>query len=171
MTRILAINGPPRAGKDTLAEHLFIGLTNEGVRCAVTSLAEPIYNSLNLEYLYGDLTLDEIKKDPSFRNFITRFAENCVKPIFGETFFVCETVNKINKSNYDVVIISDLGFPVELEVLEVYYPVDIIRLEKENTSFNNDSRRYVGKHKYTVTNNSDKEALRKQAEWIIKDYI
>lgn len=173
MTRIIAINGPPRSGKDTLADYIFRGLKDKNVNCAITSLAEPLYKSINLGYLYGDLTLDEMKQDPYFRALITKFAEGCIKPVFGETFFVYETVKTIQNiyNHCDVVIVSDLGFPIELEVLEVYYPVDIVRLEKENVSFVNDTRRYIGKHKYTVTNNSTKDNLRKQAEFIIKDYI
>lgn len=174
MTRIIAINGPPRSGKDTFAGLLSYALNQQSPKSTgKVSLAEPLYRSLDVRYVYDYQTLDAIKTDPTFRKLITNFAEGLIKPLFGEDWCVSKTITTINElyGNCRYVIIPDLGFEVELKLLEEYFVVDIIRIEKEGTSFDLDSRSYIGTPKYTVTNNTNLGGLMEQANSIAKDYI
>lgn len=175
MTKIIAINGPPRSGKDTFAGLLSYALNRQSPKSTGrVSLAEPLYRSLDVRYVYDyQKNLDDIKTDPTFRPLITKFAEELIKPLFGEDWCVSKTVDTIDElyGNCSYVIISDLGFQIELQVLKQYFEVDIIRIEKEGTSFDLDSRSYIGTPKYIVTNNTNLGGLMEQADMIAKDYI
>lgn len=173
MTRIIAINGPPRSGKDVLARYIRSHVHPDTATVIILSLADPLYRMLDLDYIY-DKSLDEIKQEEkTFRPLITKFAEEIIKPNFGQDFFVRKLVNDIKSrtNKVDFVIVPDLGFQIEYDILAENFHVDVISLSREGCSFDGDSRSYVEASPVIKIKTTDYAEAGRNAHYIASTFI
>ncbi|BAV80868.1 ATP-binding protein [Vibrio phage RYC] len=93
---------------------------------------------------------DSVYPDPkkswySERTGLIHVSENVIKPFFGEKAFGIMLANSIPEE-IDYVFVSDSGFPQELQGVVDKFGHDVItviRLYREDCSFDNDSRDYL----------------------------
>lgn len=151
--RIIALNGPPRSGKDTAAKLLGI---------PVFKFASILKRSAHA--MYGlDVPVDffEDRKDqrcPEFygltpRNIYIEVSERYFKPVHGNDFFGTVLAEALARSNHEAVAISDSGFDIELIPLIERFgenSITVVRLHRDGCSFRGDSRNYVKDRKSVV---------------------
>lgn len=151
MTKVIFIQGPPRSGKDTVGEILRSQLRRLGHAARVYKFADPIADWS--ESFFGVSCRDEAIKDERHHNtegktpreVAIAFSERAIKPVFGHDIFGKVLSRKIAQGDQDFAIITDSGFP--LEAAPIYRQVGLtncvaLQLERDGTSFVNDSRDY-----------------------------
>jgi len=151
MNKIILLNGPPGCGKDTIA-NMLVEKYN-GVNLKFT---QPIRNAVCGLLGIKDSELDAIKNNPiveglqyTIRDLFIDIGERLVKPNLSKDWFGTTLLNTINTqyANIELIVISDLGFIKEFEVLynnlkDSYY-IEIWKIYRPNTSFKKDSRNYI----------------------------
>lgn len=155
--KILILNAPPRAGKDYLGNYLNSVYPNS----EVVKFAE--YLKLATHGLYGVIDsegriapahfLESVKDEPSdlFYGLTPRQAyiavsERFFKVIYDKSFFGERLVEKIERSNAELFIVTDGGFVEEIQPLIDHFTEDnikILHLFRTGCSFDNDSRDYI----------------------------
>lgn len=147
--KVILINGPPRSGKDTLANSLvdLLGATSE-----ITTFKEEILTQLSLESLFAkspyesDQEFYERTKDstPKLRALLIAYAEKCIKPIFGQDYFAKQAVLQLKRLaalGHSVVVIPDLGFIEEYQTVKEAFPDTlVVKMQREGFNFSKDSR-------------------------------
>lgn len=169
--KFLLINGPPRSGKDTLAD-----LLQE--RRGFTSLkfATPLRTAVPAmfgipQHIY-DILIEQHKESPtellqgmSPREAQIWLSEEVMKPRFGQFIFGQILAGTANHSVNNKFVVSDSGFLTEAQVLVDTFGhenVKLIRLHRKGTSFAGDSRSYVavdGVESIDIFNNGTLEEL------------
>lgn len=157
MTKVIFLNGPPRSGKDTAADYLYYTYDN----ITTIKFADPLHNMAQAMLDDLGISFDDSYKDKiiealgvSYRQFLIDMAEKFMKPLYGKDIFARIALEKIkfinsDSSEYeqeDVVVISDLGFIEEAQMIIDYLGKEnchLIQIERENCNFNNDSRKYI----------------------------
>lgn len=153
--KVIVLNGPPRSGKDTLANVL----CNHDKSYIKSSLATPLKQACR--HFFG-LTEDQFKTvegkmkdtampiffDKSWRDVVISMGEDYFKPTFGHGVFGRILYNRYINSplNGKNIVIPDLGFRQEFEELIDAFGkenVHLIRLARPGCSFEIDSRDYV----------------------------
>ena len=178
---IVGFNGPPRSGKDTLAEML----ANQMDKAGVVSLVVPESLSLPLrEIAYAmtgwqgardGFTYEAFKTEvfPQFGNRTGRqlmidVSERFLKAIYGQTIMADLLIARNSGIGSAVLLIRDCGFQCEVNPLESWVGVEnlyMVNLFREGCDFSNDSREYVhtsGKM-HQVYNDSDLAHLETEA--------
>lgn len=149
---IVLLNGPPRSGKDTLAEELALALGHSHMKFAqplrdaipaIFGLSQSHWNHL-LEEHKGKASLALMGRTP--REAMIWLSESVCKPAFGEAFFGYQLAGRITRGKADRVIVSDSGFQAEAMVLIDQFGAEnirLIRLHRDHCTFAGDSRNYV----------------------------
>ena len=153
----IALNGPPRSGKDTIAN-----IIDERFELAITPVIRKIlimpcrlatYAFLGVRY--DDAHYEANKDIPqkvlggrTIRQFMIDIMEQHIKPSYGEDFAVRSLVNSLGTAIHlpGICVISDLGFQIEIESLEnAFAPERVlcVQLERNGLTFEGDSRGYV----------------------------
>lgn len=148
--KIILLNGPPRAGKDSIGSMLEMGIN----RSCRFKFAQPIISYM-LE-VFG-IHMETVPKDlphPALhgrtpREVAIAYSERLCKPLFGQDYFGREAVAavkqaKINCST-DVAIFTDSGFSVESQPLASTFGADnllLIRVHRLGKNFDDDSRSF-----------------------------
>lgn len=198
---IILLNGPPRSGKDTIADFICekYGFTHytfkEPLIQMVVKLFDIPRNLWDERYItHKDVKMDflriyERKFTP--REALIYVAEEMIKPSLGDGIFAKVITNRMKLHPDKNYVISDLGFSHELdEVLKEFSPdsVYVFRIYRDGFSFNNDSRNYIctgngknvedkgngGKDKinfYIVRNNGTVYDLTKKIDGIVDSAI
>ena len=179
--KIIFVNGPPRSGKDTIAEILkkeFPSHTH------LEKFAQPLKTAIPLTY---GITIDDWKDnldtpnnkdlrcsqlfDKTPREVQIEFSESFLKPLHGQRIFgqlAVRRIARVNFSWFDSVVISDSGFKEEaLEVIREHGRENccLWRVERQGCSFKGDSRSYLkaeelGIKDYSIRNDHSLDALR-----------
>lgn len=184
------INGPPRSGKDTIADFV---VGNDG-SFAKAKLAAPIKRSLEA---FFELTPDElhyfdnningsknVKHDrflgDSWREAQIKFSEKFVKKIYGKDAFakiLIESIKSFIKTNPQKnFIVADCGFKEEAEYLIEAFGrenVYLIKIERYGHDFSEDSRGYLDGEKLGIKEftlkNGDKATFLKSGFKLIQE--
>lgn len=152
MKKIILLNGPPGSGKDTIANILVEKY--QGVNLKFTT---PIRNAVCALFDISDSELDiqknraiDIKKSNyRIRDVMISIGEEIIKPNLSKDWFGERLVSLIqNKySDQDLIIVSDLGFIRELEVLYLNlkdtYEFELWKIYRTGKDFSKDSRSYI----------------------------
>ena len=150
--KILFLNGPPRAGKDTVGNYL--QMHNLGVETAkfAGELKDAVHRAFHLDV---DTDHFESRKDQPCEEFLGQtprsvyiaFSERFMKPLYGPGVFgrmLVKTLKGMEQAGAWLVAITDSGFREEAEeVLKVFPDALLIRLHRDGTSFVGDSRSYI----------------------------
>ncbi|GAA4647905.1 hypothetical protein GCM10023116_01670 [Kistimonas scapharcae] len=152
--KIILLNGPPRCGKDTLAE-LFIrcfGAAHASFKKRLIEITLCIYGVSREQWdqWYEDKEVPRSALDgKSCRGALIYVSEEVVKLKFGDDYFgkaaAQESLNHL-RDGYDYTIFSDSGFPEEaIPLCNLVGPenVMVVRMHRGGTDFSNDSRRYL----------------------------
>lgn len=154
MAKIIILNAPPHAGKDTIGR---LVKDESPVPLRVLSFKQPMFE-IALAMLgpvgyrkflgaYNDRSQKE--KPQSFlngkspREFMIWISEDVMKPRFGKNYFGMRFAEEAERSETPI-ICTDGGFPDEvIELIRVGHEVKLCRLHREGFTFENDSRDYI----------------------------
>jgi hypothetical protein len=181
--RIAFLNGPPRAGKDTLARRAtshdepgVYDLSHQKIAFPLKAFAQRAHN---LPFL-DEAWLDHHKDAPmaelegrSPRQILISLAQNYFKPTFGKDYFGRKAVEMLKATANSVVGVcySDSGFDEELRPVIAWAGIEntlIVRLHRPGYDFAGDSRRWLevpGVRSYDVQNYTI-EYLNELACWV-----
>ena len=150
--KIIFFNGPPRVGKDTIVT----GLLSKFPTSRNIKFSTPLKSSLPVFFGLTQDQIDKLEEDKdtprnyflgkSWRTVQISLSEDWAKPIFGKRVFGNITKNIIdNDQDANIFLISDSGFQEEAGALIEHFGKEnclLIRLKREGTNFDNDSRSY-----------------------------
>lgn len=155
---IVGFNGPPRSGKDTLAEMLADKMDKSGVTLPVRmeSLSLPLREiayamtgwagSLDGENYEQFKTTHFKAFGKSGRHIMIDVSEQFLKPVYGIEIMAQLLIQRNIEFGPAVLLIRDCGFQIEVNPLESWvgrenlYMANVFR---EGCDFSNDSREYV----------------------------
>lgn len=150
MKKILLLNAPPRAGKDTMAlwfeeQGWFHGKFSKVLK----ERTHELYGLKDIPYDF----YEDVKDTPlddffgiSPRQAYINTSELLMKPVHGDDIWVRLFVRELEKTAHDYVVVSDLGFQVEWETLIQHFGYEklaIAMIYRDGCSYENDSRNYV----------------------------
>lgn len=181
---IVAFNGPPRSGKDTMAEMLANHMDKMGVTVPVKfeSLSIPLrriaYEIVGNEgrsldgpdYEQFKLTPYSLRDDglapSSGREIMIDVSERFLKPCYGKSVMARMLLER-NKNFKGVLLLRDSGFQCEVDPLIEQVGVEnfyVAQVHRDGTSFDGDSREWVTHSNMAVyENNSHFGALATEA--------
>lgn len=150
--KIIFFNGPPRVGKDTLVT----GLLNKFPTARNIKFSTPLKSALPVFFGLTENQISKLEEDKdtprdyflgkSWRTVQISLSEDWAKPVYGKRVFGNITKNIIDNDSYsNIFLISDSGFQDEAGALIDHFGKEnclLIRLSREGTNFNNDSRSY-----------------------------
>lgn len=187
--KIIGLNGPPQAGKDTLARYIESAVSARGLKYARVPMADPLKRgALTMAYPFmsfvgdreRDFFYEQVKDSPihpdinySLRDLIIEISESVVKPKLGQGFWIIKALEMLDRKRHvdrvDIVVINDLGFPEEADVLRTVYEDDftLVRVEQDGKTFDGDSRKPIDAPDWVIYNDASIDALHADAERII----
>jgi hypothetical protein len=149
--KIVFFNGPPRAGKDTIVNELLKRYhSTENIKLSnPLKTALPVFFGLSKEQIDILENEKEVYKDyllgKTWRDVQISLSEEWAKKVFGPRGVGNIAKNVINNSSSQFFLISDSGFQEEAGSLVEHFGKDnclLIRIKRDGTNFNNDSRSY-----------------------------
>lgn len=160
---LVGISGPPRSGKDSVGYALArLIKQRHGAVVSVRALSMPMRKTI-YAMIGEDYTLEhyENNKDvpiealsgASIRQAMIALSETYVKPAYGHSFWAKALINSVPEGAH-VVIVTDMGFPEEVDVLRDHFgSAQCVwpQVTRPGTSFDGDSRSYVGDGEYRTT--------------------
>lgn len=152
MKKIIFLNGPPGSGKDTIAEILIHNCNGINLK-----YAQPLRDVTSAFFAIKEHDIDELKNKPidknksnyRIRDFMIDVSEKVIKPNMGQNWFADKLLSRIKTRYYDekLIIISDLGFLKELEIvyngLKSFYEFELWQIHRQGKDFSRDSRSFV----------------------------
>ena len=169
--KIVLLNAPPRAGKDTAAAELAAYFGGE-----IVKFAAPLKAGATAIFCNGDHDLFKQydtteQKDIIQGQFLGKtcrqvqidISESYMKPIHGQDVFGRILATAIDQSPQQLFFVSDSGFVPEAAVLVNNFGAEnviLIRIHRAGFDYNGDSRSYInldalGVKSYDVENPSD----------------
>lgn len=153
MKKIIVLNAPAGAGKDTLSEHIawLSGAKMISNKQPLFDMARAILGDKSYGMFlsaYNDRTQKELPQHflngMSPRYFFIWLSESVIKPAFGKEYFGNRFLQAVNEAEENL-IVSDIAFVDEiLPLLRSEMQVSLYRLHREGFSFGiNDSRDYI----------------------------
>lgn len=168
MKTVIVLNGPPRCGKDTLSGMLAAEFGAVELKFAAI-LKRMVHQAFGLH----DVPVDhfEAVKDQPQDTFFGRtpreayiaFSETFIKPLYGQKFFGTELARQIAGSGAERFVVSDGGFPAEMEPLYEVARVELVHVKRPGCDFSNDSRDWLPHPDLELHNVGDLADLRKCA--------
>ena len=154
MKKVIILNAPPGAGKDTIG-----ALLEKTARQHVVTMSfkEPMFNialamlgkELYRQFLLAYNDREQKEKPQAFlngkspREFMIWISEDVIKPQFGEQYFGLQFAMKAREYPYDI-ICTDGGFPEEIKpLISAGLDAHICRLHRAGFTFEGDSRDYI----------------------------
>jgi hypothetical protein len=191
--KAICVNGPPRAGKDTVCEMISEILVAKRTPHKVDKFALPL-NTIAQATTGMDLNTfqkyrEELKDSPlpgypdiSMRDLLIFISEDFCKILFGREYFAVHAFNRLTQQSvyeldtpYKIVMYSDSGFQYEydyfkqlVELIATDSSVYLIGIRRDGCNFDNDSRQYVtDDDMFIIENNDSLDALREQVSLIV----
>lgn len=148
------LNGPPNSGKDTLADALEpYGFEKQMFKTALYEQTA-YYLQMDLDRFKQQATNRITKEEKTLihptqgvefspREAMIHVSEHMIKPHCGKDFFGIAAAQRCLDHKAQLAVFSDGGFKEELRPLEgIYEHIVVIRLYRDDCSFDNDSRTY-----------------------------
>ena len=185
--RIVLLNGPPRSGKDTVAKALRSSGFYHVSLARLLKVRAHLLFGLDVPVYFFEETKDQPRVEfggATPRQVYIDVSEKVVKPIMGRGIWARwlrksmdnteQVVGFFHPSRLKGFVVSDLGFPYEIEPLVRGFDPLIVRLYRPGTSFVNDSREYVSAARVPemdLHNNGTQEDLERNAVQAVKAYF
>ncbi len=197
---IIALNGPPQSGKDTVAQKMYNAIVDINVnkRMTIAKFSDPLKLGVHAAFgivnefaeVQGEDWFEDRKDTPldeffgmSPREAYIWFSEEVMKPRFGKFIFgqlmakrLSHMLDITEEDIHPLIIIADSGFTEELEFLEEVVGANHImriRLIRRGHSFENDSRSWFEYPKIKtidLINNGTIDDLETSIKSIVNDY-
>ena len=183
MKQIILLNGPPRCGKNTIANaipyHAIIGFSHHLKRCVHAMHFGAAGWAMDPD------AFDAVKSEPlamlggrSWRQEYIRFSEEFVKPVYGNDWFGEQFVKAAMAAPELRVIVPDSGFREEAERTVCEFGpenVTLIRIHRDGATFAGDSRSYIdladlGVACFDIDNNSTVDAAAMAARTLTRGW-
>lgn len=154
MAKIIILNAPPGAGKDTIGNMVERWSREHVVKMSFKAPMFEIALAILGSHDYGkflDAYNDRERKEKPLdilsgktpREFMIWISEDVIKPQFGKQYFGKRFNQEARKSVYPI-ICTDGGFQDEvIALIEAGHNVQVCRLHRENFTFEGDSRNYI----------------------------
>lgn len=156
-THAFILNAPPRSGKDSLKDYLMTNLdAGEFMfKSKLFAIAYVTANFTPLEWknVWWPRYESNMKDKPwdrlgglSQRDYLIKISEEWIKPVFDNDYFGKCLADDIKSTPIDVAIVSDGGFPDEIQpLIDILGKerVHILQWTKDGCTFDNDSRDYI----------------------------
>ena len=152
MKQLILFNGPPRSGKDTAAD--FVWHRYRNVRRF--KLSQPLKDGIKAFFNLTDAQVQHLEKnksipDPllfnqSYRDVQISMSEHWAKDRFGMRVFGNLAQREVIASPSSLFVCSDSGFAYEAEPLLKLFGLQnvlLVRLHRDSTSYEGDSRSYI----------------------------
>ena len=155
MKTVILINGPPRCGKNTLANFM----AERRADAIVMGFSDHLKRCVHHVHLGKDGwglnpdAFDSIKDIPqaclggmSWREAYIDFSEKYIKPRFGKKWFGRQLLKEALSQPQPLIIIYDSGFVEEVSPLlscAEIEQISLVHLHRSGTDFSNDSRSYI----------------------------
>jgi len=148
--KVVILNAPPMAGKDTLANHLAFkhGCKHVMFKSRLIEMVKVVYGLNNSEF--RQLTSRRFKEvghekfnGMSAREAMIDMSENIIKPNFGNNYFGQSLLSDLSNG---VNIVSDGGFISEVESIVDAVGADnvlVLKIIRDGFNFDGDSRSYL----------------------------
>jgi hypothetical protein len=174
---IIFINGPPRSGKDTVADYLVTkGYTKMKMAGVLFDDIKKILNLTDEQYnLYREEKKDEpLVFDTTLRQISINYSEKVAIPRHGQYYWSKIFLENARNSGFDKIVVSDLGFQREYDYFlnSLRFPYEqfsVIRIEREGCSFANDSREYVSSFDFKIVNDGSVLDLQNRVDVILEN--
>lgn len=151
--RVILINGPPRAGKDTAAAALLASLPYSEMFRLSGALKDATHALYGLRGCHTD-AYESVKDQPLadfhgkvYRDALIEVSEQCVKPSLGRDFFGRVLVSRIRRAaGMRFAVVPDSGFDYEAApVVRAVGAANVLllRIHREGFDFSRDSRSYI----------------------------
>ena len=158
-SKVLILNAPPNAGKDTIADYLVAhhGYTKLSFKSALFELLYKVFSIENPEHFMEEYYTREAKEKPcsllrigdrimSPREALIFLSESVVKPLWGDAYFGTRAVQLIDGSSSNLYVFADGGFLAELVPLVDKVGAEnitVAQIVRDGCTFKGDSRGYV----------------------------
>lgn len=164
---ILALNGPPRCGKDTVGNQVIRILAERSYYAEKVKLAAPLRRTAMSFLAIPDI--DEVYegyKDQSttlgvtLRKFMIDLSEEFIKPTYGIESFCRLAWNEIALNDLYpnfMPVITDIGFPHESKFFEQRVGAEnflLIQLDRHGSTFAGDSRGWIEATNFEIVDNN-----------------
>lgn len=177
--KIILLNGCPSSGKDTIANYVVKEYKYKTIAFKDKAYIDVIdhYKIDHNEYmtLYNDRTTKDSPSDKldglSPRKAMQYVVEKIKKPEHGKDYLAKYTLNIILNDPNNNYIVSDLGLDEEEELVHSLLEnknYKIVYINRENYTFENDTRSKRNKIDFTIDNDSDENGLYKKVDNYIK---
>lgn len=149
---IIILNGPPGSGKDAICKYLedyWPDCKQLEVKARLFELVLAISGMPEDQWwaLYNCRQTKEVPHRDlaglSPRQFMIHVSENIMKPLYGKDYFGKYAARQVAKSDRNLLVFSDGGFPEEVQLLAAVGNVHLVHLFREGCSFAGDSRNYL----------------------------
>lgn len=180
---IVAFNGPPRSGKDTLAA-MVVDAMERQIDFAPAIFLESLSNPLRsiacamVNRLYSAESYEAFKEeyferlDRTGRQLMIDASESFLKPTYGQTIMADLLIQRVRGyPQNSLVLVRDSGFQVEVDPLIQEFGSDnvlVVQVHRQGCDFQNDSREWVwhpdGKNQMYISNSGSLEFLRNGAD-------
>ena len=154
MPKAILLNGPPRCGKNYIANLLSLNIETDS---QILGFGHYLKRSCHAQ-IYGGPAWDwdpdiwdSIKDEPlailhgiSWRQFYIKYSEEFIKPAFGPWFFGQKLVESANGA--PLILVPDSGFQPEADVVvRAFGPenVKLVQVHRDGCNFKRDSRSYI----------------------------
>lgn len=141
--KVYLISGPARNGKDTIANFLEDEYVRRGYKVCRTQISK--YLKMYIKDYFGWDGSEETKP----RDLLQKLGTDIIREkLKKERFFVDRTIEDIDILShfFDVMIISDIRFPLEITgIKEAYY--DVVSINVKRINFETELTREQQKHK------------------------
>ncbi len=163
MTKILFLNGPPRSGKDTIAQYIsetYKNIIHVKMANHLKNIAHILAGLTDIEIDYFEDCKDyasvqlpyKVDKGDFYtpREWYMHVAENIIKPSLGDDYFgrmLLKTILKEEGKHFrsQLFVVSDSGFLCEAEPIIAHQNGEDcynIQIRRDGYNFNHDSRSY-----------------------------
>lgn len=150
--KILFLNGPPRAGKDTVGAAIRMRFPGVEVAKFAGELKDAVHRAFGLDVPTDHFETRKDQPCPEFHGQTPRavyiaYSERFLKSLYGPGIFgkmLVQTLKGMEAAGVKLVAITDSGFREEAEeVLREFPEAILVRLHRSGTSFMGDSRSYI----------------------------
>lgn len=182
MNKVILLNGPPRCGKDTVANYICRRFDAHHhkhaliLQRAVSALFAVPWPEWQARYEPDKDTPWETLEGLTPRQAMIWVSEEVMKPRFGHTYFGRKLAATITAGRAPLNVISDCGFQLEQDPIISTFGAEnciLIRIHRPGTSFANDSRSYITAPCTSVDlpNTGGVPELYERAERIMEEFL
>jgi hypothetical protein len=182
MSTLFMLNGLPRVGKDTTADYLVAKYNFKRYTFAepFKTLAKQLYNLSSIDFNFLETHKDipfsndefSFLQGRTWREYLIALSEGIKAVTQNERIWIDTVFRKIEEDNWpDRIVITDLGFPDELESFSKLktYETKVVRISNLKQQVLPDSRKLF-LYDYLIRNNGSRSDLYTAIDLLVTDH-